>query len=115
NPDSIKRTISDGVTQGLLGYASKDAAGRLKLEKFKDSLADADVEISDDLFVLKADEAQKLLEPPRLASLAIRPEHVVLKPGEQAAFACSALDQYGHSLAAPAVTWSASSGSITPE
>jgi hypothetical protein len=115
NPDSIKRTISDGVTQGQLGYASKDASGRLKLEKFKESLSDVDVEISDEVFVLKADEAQKLLEPPRLASLTIRPEHVVLKPGEQAAFACSALDQYGHPFAAPAVTWSASSGSITPE
>jgi hypothetical protein len=115
SPDSIKRTISDGVMQGLLGYASKDAGGRLKLEKFKESLSEADVEISDDVFVLKADEAQKLLEPPRLASLTIRPEHVILKPGEQAAFACSALDQYGHPFAAPAVTWSASSGSITPE
>ena len=81
NPDSIKRTISDGVTQGLLGYASKDAGGRLKLEKFKESLADADVEISDDVFVLKAEEAQKLLEPPRLASLAIRPEHVAPQAG----------------------------------
>jgi hypothetical protein len=115
NPDSIKRTISDGVTQGQLGCASKDAAGRLKLEKFKDSLSDAEVEISDDVFLLKADEAQKLLEPPRLAGLAIRPDHVVLKPGEQAAFAFSALDQYGHPFGAPAVNWSASSGSITPE
>jgi len=54
----------DGVTQGLLGYASKDAGGRLKLEKFKESLLDAAVEISDDVFVLKADEAQRLREPP---------------------------------------------------
>jgi hypothetical protein len=115
NPDSIKRTISDGVTQGLLGYASKEAGGRLKLQKFKDSLSDGDVDISDDMFVLKADEAQKLLEPPRLASLVIRPEHVVLRPGEQAAFACSALDQYGHAIAIPPLTWSASSGSITTE
>jgi hypothetical protein len=115
NPDSIKRTISDGVTQGLVGYASKDAGGRLKLERFKESLLDADVEISEDVFVLKADEAQKLLEPPRLASLTIRPEHVVLKPGDQAAFACSALDQYGRPLTTPAVTWSVSRGSVTPE
>jgi hypothetical protein len=115
NPESIKRTISDGVTQRLLGYASKDAGGRLKLEKFEESLQDAEVEISDDIFVLKADEAQKLKEPPRLASLMIRPEHVFLKAGEQAAFACSAFDQYGHPFAAPAVTWFVSGGSITPE
>jgi hypothetical protein len=115
HPDSIKRTISDGVTQGQLGYAIKDAGGHLKLEKFKDSLSDADVEISDDAFVLKADEAQKLLEPPRLTSLTMRPENVVLKPGEQAAFVCSALDQYGHPFPTPPVSWSVSSGSITPE
>jgi hypothetical protein len=114
NPHSIKRTISDGVTQGLLGYASKDASGRLKLQKFKESLSDADVEISDDMFVLKAEEAQKLLEPPRLASLVIRPEHVVLKPGEQVAFICSPLDQYGKPIATPVVSWSVSAGSVTP-
>ena len=54
NPDSIKRTITDGVTQGLLGYASKDTNGRLKLTKLKESLLEADVEISDDFFILKA-------------------------------------------------------------
>lgn len=115
NPDSIKRTISDGVTQGLFGFASKDASGRLKLEKFKESLFDADVEISDDVYILKADDAQKLQEPPRLTRLFIRPEHVVLKPGEQAAFTCSALDQYGHAFAVPSINWSVSGGSITSE
>ncbi|HEV3383164.1 MAG TPA: DUF499 domain-containing protein, partial [Gemmata sp.] len=35
NPDSIKRTITDGVTQGFLGYASKDTNGRLKLMRLK--------------------------------------------------------------------------------
>ncbi|MFO0966106.1 MAG: DUF499 domain-containing protein [Gemmataceae bacterium] len=113
NPDSIKRTISDGVTQGLLGYATKDSRGRLKLEKFKGSLSDAEVELSDDMFILKAEEAQKLLEPPRLASLAVRPEHVVLKPGEEASFTCTAVDQYGKPMTAPAVSWSVSAGTIT--
>ena len=114
NPDSIKRTISDGVTQGLLGYASKDASGHLKLQKFRASLAETEVEISDDMFVLKADEAQKLLEPPRLASLNLRPEHFVLKPGGQVAYTCSAFDQYGKPFAAPVVSWSVSAGNITP-
>jgi hypothetical protein len=115
NPDSIKRTISDGVSQGLLGYASKDSRGRLKLQKFNESLLETDVEISDDVFIVTAEEAQKLLEPPRLASLTIRPEHVTLRPEEQAAFACSALDQYGHSFPAPKVTWTASSGKVTAQ
>jgi hypothetical protein len=115
DPNAVVRVIADGVTEGKLGYATKDMGGRLKLEKFQESLTDMEVEISDDVFVLQAEEAQKLLEPPRLVSLAIRPEHVVLKPGEQAAFTCSALDQYGHTFAVPAATWYASSGSITSE
>ncbi len=113
NPDAIKRTISDGVTQGLLGYASKDANGRLHLEKFKTSLLDADVEVSDDMFILRAEDAQKLLEPPRLARLVVRPEHVTLKPGEQASFTCSGLDQYGQPFATAAVIWTASGGNLT--
>lgn len=115
NPEAVKRAISDGVTQGALGYASKDASGRLQLSKFKDSLFEAEVEISDDMFILKADDAQRLLEPPRLAGLSIRPGDVTLKPGEQAAFTCSAHDQYGHPFAVAAVTWSVTGGSITPE
>ena len=71
--DAIKRTISDGVGQGTLGYASKDSHGKLQLERFKTSLAEGEVEISDDVFILKAEDAQKLLEPPRLAQLLIQP------------------------------------------
>ena len=115
NGDAVKRTICDGVTAGTLGYASKDADGRLKLEKLKQSLLDADVEISDEMFILKADDAQKLLEPPRLATLSVRPEHVVLKFGEQAAFSCSGVDQYGQPFALSAVGWKATGGTVTAE
>lgn len=112
NPDVIKRTIADGVSQGIIGYAIKDASGRLKLQKLKEGLFDADVEISDDVYILKADDAQKLREPPRIAQVAARPEHVTLKIGEQAAFACSAMDQYGQAIAVGEVQWSTLGGAI---
>ena len=84
NPDQIKRSIAAAVSQGLLGYVTKDASGRLKLEKLKESLFDADVEISDDAYIIKADEAKKLKDPPKLVELSVQPDHVVLKIGEQA-------------------------------
>ena len=112
NPDMIKRSIADGVTQGLIGYATKDSSGRLKLERLKESLFDADVEISDDVFILKPDEAQKLREPPRIAQLIVRPEHVVLNIGDQASFSCSAIDQYGQAIGIGQVDWSALGCSI---
>lgn len=115
NADAVKRTICDGVTQGAFGYASKDASGKIKLEKLRESLFDADVDIADDVYIIKADDAQKLLEPPRLAKLAIRPEQVTLRIGEQASFSCAAVDQYGHPFAAPTAAWSGTGGTITAD
>ncbi len=112
NLESIKRTIAAGVTDGIIGYAVKDASGRLKLQKLKESLFDADVEISDDVFILKADEAQKLREPPRLAQLVVRPAHVIVKPGDRASFSYSGLDQYGQPIMVAEVEWAATGGSI---
>ncbi|MSR55922.1 MAG: ATP-binding protein [Gemmataceae bacterium] len=113
NPDMIKRAIADGVSQGIIGYATKDASGRLKLEKLKEGLFDGDVEISDDVYILKGDEALKLKEPPRLAQLVVRPEHEVVKIGDQVSYTCSGLDQYGQSIGVGDVTWSATGGTIT--
>lgn len=115
NADTVKRTIADGVTQGLMGYATRDARGNLQLQKFKESLFDTDVEIAEDVFILKAEDAQKMLEPPRLARLAIHPDQVTLRPGEQASFSVSAQDQYSQAIAAPAVLWTAKGGEITAE
>ncbi|MBP3959520.1 ATP-binding protein [Gemmata sp. G18] len=115
NPDAIKRTIADGVTRGDLGYATKNADGRLKLQRFQESMLEAEVEISDDVFILKATDAVKLKEPPQLASLSVRPEHSRIKAGEQVAFTCSAQDQYGQPHPLALVMWSATGGSITSE
>jgi hypothetical protein len=113
--DSIRRTIADGVTQRQLGYARKDSAGRAILERFENSLVEADVEISDDVVLLRADDARKLLEPPRLTRLTIRPEHATVSLGEQVAFTLAGTDQYGQSFPVPSGEWSASGGSITPD
>lgn len=112
DPNTIKRTIADGVGQGTLGYASKDASGQLKLLSFDESLSEADVEIGEDVFILKAEEARKLQEPPRLDRLNVRPHDVVIKPGEQATFSVEGVDQYGQSCAVGPAKWSATGGTI---
>jgi hypothetical protein len=70
------------------------------------------VDVADDVYIIKAEDAQKLLEPPRLNSLVIRPDHVVIKQGEQASFTCSGVDQYGQSFEIGTVSWSATGGTI---
>lgn len=113
--DVIKRTIADGVSRGDLGYATKNADGALKIVRFKEPLAEAEVEIDDDHFILQAAEAQKLLEPPRLATIAIDPGYTTLGPGGTATFKVTAKDQYGQPFTAPVVTWAAKGGEITPD
>lgn len=112
DPDAVKRTICDGVSQGTLGYASKDGKGRLRLERFKDSLGESEVDISDEAFIVKAEDAQKLLEPPRLAQLVVQPLQVQLKPGQRASFSAVGRDQYGQSFPATEVRWSTKGGQV---
>ena len=113
--EAIKRTIADGVSNGTLGYATKNSTGQLTLLHFNESLNEADVDITDDVFLLKAEDAHKLLEPPRLDRIAIRPSDVVLKPGEQAAFTCKGVDQYGQLFTVTSTKWSATGGTISDD
>ncbi len=115
NPDAVKRMISDGIQHGLIGYATKDSTGRLHLDKLKESLFDTDVEISDDVFILKGDDALKLKEPPRLDKLVIKPDHAMVKVGEQVSLTCSGVDQYAEPFAIGPVTWTATIGTVTPQ
>lgn len=113
--DVIKRTVAAGVSEGLIGYAHRAASAQLVLDRFNETLSELEVEIADDVFVLKAEDAQRLLEPPRVAQLTLRPEWVVLQPGERATFTVGAIDQYGRSIAISAVEWSSNTGHVSAD
>ncbi len=106
-PDTIKRTIADGVTSNLFGYASKDSTGNFKLECFGESLLEQQVEISDDVYILRAEDAKRLLEPPRLENLLLQPSNIEIRPGDHVTFKLSGLDQYGQSYPIDNATWTA--------
>ena len=111
-PEAIKRTIADGVSARLLGYARMATDGRLVLERFGESLSESEVEISEDVYLLRAEDAQKLVEPPQLASLMLHPERVEVGPHQHVTFKASGLDQYGQPYAVETVAWSALGGII---
>jgi hypothetical protein len=106
DPESIKQTIADAVSSKLIGYARREG-NRTVLERFGEALSENEVEISDDFVILKAEDAQKLLEPPRLHRLAISPERVELHPNEHASFTAKGFDQYGHPFTCKPPSWSA--------
>ena len=113
--NAIKRTIADGASLKVLAYAGKDAQGRFAPMYFGTPLAEADVEISEDMFVLTAAEALKHIEPPKLARLEIQPSSARLKPGEETRFSVSGYDQRGHPFEVRGVEWAATGGSISSD
>ena len=115
DPNSIKRTIADGVTSKLFGYASRDAVGKLQLDRFGESLLEQEVELSDDLYILRAQDAERLLEPPRLEKLVIQPSSIDVGPGEHVTFKVSGLDQYGQGYPVENATWSAPDCTISSD
>jgi hypothetical protein len=112
DPNSLRRTIVDGVAQGILGYAGKDAKGRFEPLHFETSLSEPDLEFSDEMFLLTAEEARRHIEPPKLTRLEVKPTNTKVKPGDKLSFGVQCFDQHGRDYPCPSVTWSASGGKV---
>lgn len=112
NPESIKTTISRGVENGILAYVGKQGT---KYEPFffEKSLFAGDVEISDDMFILTAEEARKNIEPRKLASIKIVPPAVTLEPKKTYSFIAKGYDQHSDEINIDKVDWKTSYGTIT--
>lgn len=111
-PDSIKSTISRGVENGVLAYVGKQGT---KYEPFffEKSLFAGDVEISDDMFILTAEEARKNIEPRKLVSIRIVPPSVTLEPKKTYSFIAKGYDQHNDEINIDKVDWNTSYGTIT--
>lgn len=109
--DSVKDTIARGVSGGILAYVGK-LSGGYEPFVFGRGLAAGEVEISDDMFVITAEEAKKHIEPPRLTTLTIRPGRPHVKPGATTTFQADGTDQHGRPIAVKDVGWSAKGGQI---
>lgn len=59
NPDLIKSTISSGVSGGVLAYVGKTTDGRYEPFEFETGFAANQVEISDDVFIVAKETAEK--------------------------------------------------------
>ncbi len=113
-PDAIKRTIADGINQKLIAYAGNTASGQYAPFLFEpDSGVDEnDIEISDEMVILRANDAILVREPPRLTRIEIRPSSSTVRPGESITLTSSCFDQHGRSVDCNAVHWSTSGGTI---
>lgn len=112
NPESIKMTISRGVENGILAYVGLQGT---KYEPFffEKSLSPFDVEISDDMYIITAEEARKNKEPRKLVSIQIIPPAVNLQPGQSYLFTVKGYDQYHEEINVDKVNWKSTCGTIT--
>lgn len=62
NPDLLKETISRGVGNGLLAYVGKTPSGEYKPFAFNQALMTADVEFSDDMFIITKENAEAYIK-----------------------------------------------------
>src|SRR5947209_12890626 len=82
---------------------------------FETSLSPDEVEISDEMFVITAEEAKKHVEPPRLATLVVSPAQATVEPGKKQTFTAKGLDQHGQDIDTGPVTWTATGGAVDAE
>lgn len=117
--DAVKDAIARGVKEGSLAYVGKASNDRYEPFSFKTELAGSEIEISDDLYIIKAEEAeaylQRITDPPRLTTLVISPPQVQLEPSKKQAFVVKGLDQYEREIALGSVQWHATGGTIEPD
>jgi hypothetical protein len=112
NAESVKETIARGVENGALAYVGKGKGGRYQPFHFGTSLNTDEIEISDEMFIITAEEAKKHIEPPRLTGLVLAPAQVAVEPGKKQTFTAKGLDQHGHDIDTGKVTWTCTGGKV---
>lgn len=114
NPEAIKDTIARGVQDEILAYVGKVDEGSYKPFYYGDALLPEGVEISDEMFIITADEAKKRIEPPKLTRIEVYPSTMLLKPKDSHTFSVSGYDQHDKQMDVSNVSWEAEGGSINP-
>lgn len=115
NAHSVKDTIARGVSQGILAYVGKGEGGHYKPFRFKEDIAVEEIEITDEMFIVTAEEAKKHIEPPNLTTLILKPEQIRVAIGKSCQFNISGLDQHGRNYAIDEVEWSVDRGTINSD
>ncbi|MBW4429556.1 MAG: DUF499 domain-containing protein [Nostoc desertorum CM1-VF14] len=120
NGNAIKETIVKGVKDGSFAYVGKTSDGKYQPFYFNNSLLDIDgVEISEDIYLIKAEDAEQYKkeqeDPSRLTTLAIVPKYVTLKPNQGQTFRVQGFDQRNQEIAIANVLWTATGGNINEQ
>lgn len=62
NAEAVKQTISRGVEAGMMAYVVKEEGGKYDPFTFRESLSEADLEVTDDVFLISREAAEAYVE-----------------------------------------------------
>jgi hypothetical protein len=112
NPEAIRDSVARGVAEGLIAYVGKSAKGGYDPFYYKKVLTPEDIEISDDMFLVKADEAEKHIKPPELTRIIVEPSQAYIQTGRKQTFTAKGLDQFGRDFDLGKPEWAATGGVV---
>jgi hypothetical protein len=110
--ESLKSTIIKGVANGIFGYCQLKAGNVMKVTIGK-TLPIVDVEISNDVALLQADQAKKYEEPRKLAKITIQAQKAVILPGEAISIKALGQDQFDDAFELGETKWECSYGKLS--
>ena len=62
NADAVKQTICRGVEAGMMAYVVKETSGKYDPFMYRESLSEADLEVTDDVFLISKEAANAYIE-----------------------------------------------------
>ncbi len=114
NQNALKTAIVKGVQNGFLAYVGKNGFAYEPFY-FKQTISESEIEISEDMYILRGSDAEQSIAPPTLTSLNIVPKVGNIIPGSVIKFDFNAYDQNGERLGSTKVEWLCSAGNITQD
>lgn len=113
--EAVKDAIARGVGDGTLAYVGRKPDGTLEPVYYKTPIAAHEIELSDDMFIITGEEAEKRKAPPKLVRILVAPAQVQLRPGTKQSFTARGLDQFDREMSLPEPLWSTTGGAITSD
>ena len=109
NSDAVKDTIARGVSNSIIAYVGKTPNGRYDPVHSRKSLRSEDVEISDEMFIVK----EPFNAGPCLVSIIVEPEQSQIEPNASVLLNAKGFDDKGGEIELKNISWTATGGSIS--
>jgi hypothetical protein len=108
NQDAVKDVIVKGVSSGIFAYVGKSEDGGYDPVYYKQPLSPDEIEITDDMFLVKDPKSKKTV----LEIITVTPALIRIPPGEEFQFNAQGLDKEGQNIALEQVEWSSTGGTV---